>query len=436
MNIAVVNLLRIGDVFQSIPLIKKLAADLNEDEYLDFYVSNNGLEFLENEISGLRIFFLPINKSIEEIRNNDFNNQFLPKLCFIYKLNINSYDHVFNLNSLKLSTLISGYLCSKRGKIHGYTANLNDSIIYNYYHATSFQKKNSIINISEFYLYFSNIFGKKSEDEKHIDHYLNSESDIIGIIIDTGDKIRELPVEFYVQIVKILSKHYKIELFGLKEDKAEKICSLGDSPSITNFVGRTTLAELSIKLKKLKLLISPDTGIIHLAAILGVPIVGLFNISAYYPLTAPFSNECLIFYPKLNCYPCEESYQPCGNLFCKRLFTEKAANIGEEICNFISGKKVKKIEHIGMTSSSIYNDKIFWKSLSDNEFSDFQNLILFTKMCLYHEFSYELNDCDLFWHEIIRIIQKFKNDKIFLKKSITDYLEKNNRYSHLSVLLI
>ena len=54
----------------------------------------------------------------------------------------------------------------------------------------------------------------------------------------------------------------------------------------TNLIGKTTLDELIEELRKCRLLLTNDTGTMHLATLLGVPVVAIFG-STEPSLTGP-----------------------------------------------------------------------------------------------------------------------------------------------------
>src|SRR5439155_2647281 len=66
-------------------------------------------------------------------------------------------------------------------------------------------------------------------------------------------------------------------LFGMKNDAAigdQIAAAIGDH--CVNRIGRTTLDQLINELRECRLLLTNDTGTMHLAALLGVPVVAIF----------------------------------------------------------------------------------------------------------------------------------------------------------------
>jgi len=93
-------------------------------------------------------------------------------------------------------------------------------------------------------------------------------------------------------------------LFGTKNDAAigEQIASaIGDH--CVNRIGQTTLDQLIAELRQCRLLLTNDTGTMHLAALLGVPVVAIFG-STEPRLTVPLGNGHIVLRHHVECSPC------------------------------------------------------------------------------------------------------------------------------------
>lgn len=72
---------------------------------------------------------------------------------------------------------------------------------------------------------------------------------------------------------------------------------------MNDLVGKTTLAELAAELMRCDLLLTNDTGTMHLAASLGVPVVALFG-STEPDLTGPLGDSHQVLRHHVSCSPC------------------------------------------------------------------------------------------------------------------------------------
>lgn len=77
-------------------------------------------------------------------------------------------------------------------------------------------------------------------------------------------------------------------------------------------VGKTDLAQLAALLHRSRLLLTNDTGTMHLAAGLGIPCLAIFLATAQPCDTGPYLPGCCCLEPALPCHPCPFG-RPCPN---------------------------------------------------------------------------------------------------------------------------
>ena len=120
-----------------------------------------------------------------------------------------------------------------------------------------------------------------------------------------GPAKRWLPERFAEAAAKITAQSSaQWILFGTKNDAAigEQIAAaIGDH--CVNRIGQTTLDQLIDELRRCRLLLTNDTGTMHLAALLGVTVVAVFG-STEPRLTGPLGNGHIILRHHVECSPC------------------------------------------------------------------------------------------------------------------------------------
>jgi lipopolysaccharide heptosyltransferase II len=89
----------------------------------------------------------------------------------------------------------------------------------------------------------------------------------------------------------------------------------------TNLIGKTTLAELMDRLSECSLVLTNDTGTMHLAAFLGVPVVAIFG-STEPRLTGPLGAGHQVLRHQVECSPCFQRECPL-DLRCMQAVTEE-----------------------------------------------------------------------------------------------------------------
>jgi lipopolysaccharide heptosyltransferase II len=120
-----------------------------------------------------------------------------------------------------------------------------------------------------------------------------------------GPAKRWLPERFAEAAAKISAQSLaQWILFGTKNDAAigEQIAAaIGDH--CVNRIGQTTLDQLIAELQQCRLLLTNDTGTMHLATLLGVPVVAIFG-STEPRLTGPLGNGHVVLRHHVECSPC------------------------------------------------------------------------------------------------------------------------------------
>jgi heptosyltransferase II len=142
-----------------------------------------------------------------------------------------------------------------------------------------------------------------------------------------GPAKRWLPKRFAEAAEKI-SAQSSVQwiLFGTPRDAtagAEIAAMLGDR--CVNQVGRTTLDQMIDELRECRLLLTNDTGTMHLAALLGVPVVAIFG-STEPRLTGPLGDGHIVLRHHVECSPCFLRECPIDFRCMKAVSVQEVAN--------------------------------------------------------------------------------------------------------------
>jgi lipopolysaccharide heptosyltransferase II len=129
----------------------------------------------------------------------------------------------------------------------------------------------------------------------------------LGIVpgAEYGSAKRWMPESFAAVALKVRERTgAEWRIFGVEADRgaAEVIATRLDG-QCENLVGKTTLAELIERLKECRLVLTNDTGAMHLAAHLGVPVIAIFG-STEQRLTGPLGRHCRVIRHYVSCSPC------------------------------------------------------------------------------------------------------------------------------------
>jgi lipopolysaccharide heptosyltransferase I len=129
------------------------------------------------------------------------------------------------------------------------------------------------------------------------------------------------------------ARGFQIAVTGSPADRelAAGITSRCQAPLI-NLAGSTSLAELAAILRKARLAVTTDTGVMHLAAALGTPVTALFGPTAPWR-TGPFGEGHQVVRLNLPCSPCFKRHCPAP-----RCLTELYPEMVRAACEKILSK--------------------------------------------------------------------------------------------------
>ena len=113
-----------------------------------------------------------------------------------------------------------------------------------------------------------------------------------------------------------IQKRYGLEivLLGSREDSpfADEVRGFG-LQRLTNWVGKTSLRQAIGILGRAQVSVGPDTGLMHISAAVGTPVVSLWGATSP-TRTGPYGFESLIVQGKAPCSPCYLRQCPIGRI--------------------------------------------------------------------------------------------------------------------------
>lgn len=198
-------------------------------------------------------------------------------------------------------------------------------ISFNFYKMLS----NIGVNLEEDYL---QRFYKKRIDFKELDEEnilkKNSLSEKYIVINPNSSNLcynrRWLP-EYFVSLLNKIRKQYRDIQFvfvGSKNERkySEHIIDLLDNHNVINITGETSLSDLLIIIKRAQLLITNDSGPMHLASLFQIKCISFFGPETP-ALYGPLNKQNINFYDnELKCSPCVDVYNykycNCNNNLC------------------------------------------------------------------------------------------------------------------------
>lgn len=154
----------------------------------------------------------------------------------------------------------------------------------------------------------------------------------LGVALSGREARRSLPVPLLAEVVKTVSGVLggpRIFLLGSAAERPAAHKLLRQLPPklaarAEDLAGKTDWPGLVEAVTGLDLLVTPDTGLMHLAAHLGTPTLAFFLSSAWCHETGPYGLGHTVWQAATPCAPCLES-APCPhNVACLELFQDAA----------------------------------------------------------------------------------------------------------------
>ena len=130
---------------------------------------------------------------------------------------------------------------------------------------------------------------------------------------------KQWPADYYARVARgLAASGRQVWLFGSRKEAAlgEEIrVKAGGAP--VNLCGRTALADVIDLLSLCERALTNDSGLMHVAAAVGIPLVAIYG-SSTPDYTPPLTAQQKILYLRLSCSPCFERTCPLGHYNCLR----------------------------------------------------------------------------------------------------------------------
>lgn len=178
---------------------------------------------------------------------------------------------------------------------------------------------------------------------------ISPKSGKIGLFIGASDAAKRPEPEFWVALARLLLKKGKIPVLLGGSAEQEEGELIAKKVPLINFCGKTTLTQLVSIFDNLELLVTPDTGPMHLADWVGAKVLNLSmgNVQAWE--TGPASSGQWIAQTSSSCVGCWECSR--DQLYCKKAFSP--LHVANLILALAQGN-VQLLQHTGLSRLQIW----------------------------------------------------------------------------------
>ncbi len=130
---------------------------------------------------------------------------------------------------------------------------------------------------------------------------------------------KQWPVDYFKALAaRLVAQGYSVWIFGSgKEHEIGETIIAGQDKHAVNLCGKTSLVEAVDLIAQLKVAVSNDSGLMHIAAAVNTRLIALYGSSS--PLyTPPLNSKAIIKNLSLECSPCFKRICPYGHYKCLR----------------------------------------------------------------------------------------------------------------------
>jgi ADP-heptose:LPS heptosyltransferase len=324
-----------GSIIQATPMLQALRQKFPNAEIV-FVSTKSNAQFLKK---------IDLIDSIITINDTGFFNLLGTSISCIFKLWKKKADVYIDLEIYSnFSTLVSLFSLAKN-RI-GFYLRESSYRMGIYTHMMFFNPR---VPISEVYVQIARLFGEVPQDLHLFPIYKNtvSEKNNTSKYIVINPNASDLRIErrwaaqnFTALIKLILEKypHQDLVLIGAPSEKeyTQTVSNSINSDRLTNMAGKTTMDELIVLIKNAQLVITNDTGPMHLAFACNTPTVCLFGPCS--PQQYGTQKNATIIYKGLYCSPCVHDFNipPCaGDNMCMKLIS--VDEVFEAVCRNLDG---------------------------------------------------------------------------------------------------
>lgn len=167
---------------------------------------------------------------------------------------------------------------------------------------------------------------------------------LIAVQAGASQAKRQWSPALFVEMISILEKqhHARIILTGSRRELeiVNPILEALGSPNVVSAVGKTSIPQLAALLGECDVLVTGDTGPMHISVAAGTPVVAMFLASAYGFETGPYSAGNIVLQPVIGCGPCNPnkscSKPDCHETISPRLVAELAIQRSRGDVSYVS----------------------------------------------------------------------------------------------------
>lgn len=291
MRILIIKLSSLGDLFHALPAVHNLKTGLDAD--IDWVTHDYYVDLVK--------CFTDVDRVIPFYRKSFFRTFYQ----FQELLRKYEYDYIIDLQGLLKSAVVAGLA---RGKKRIGPSFFREGTRL-FYHETAGKRNKERHAVDE----NMDIIRHLGLTEiapvfpvKFPDINMDGTCPRIAVVPSSRWNSKNWPEECYIDALRRIEKLKKVSFYLLGGGGDTELCGriekALDAPAI-NMAGKSSLVEMGGILKQMDLLISNDSGPVHMAAAVGTPVLVVFGPTDP-ARTGPYGGKHRVVNVKLGCQPC------------------------------------------------------------------------------------------------------------------------------------
>ena len=289
-RILIIRLSSFGDILLATPVIRSIKKNYPDLE-IDFVIREQYSDILKENIYLHKVFtYTENNQEKSELINNLIEQK---------------YDLVVDLqNNFRSKELLKSLKCPK---LKFRKRDFDKFLLVNF-------KINRLKNAPPIPIRYAEALGNLSLDDESLDIFssnqpnptLITEKIYIGLCPGSKHFTKRWPMEHFINLGKLLEQNgYNVVLFGGKDDL--HLCSeLADRlNNVVNLCNDNDLLQTAADMNKCKVIFCNDSGLMHLATAVKVPVIAFFGSTVEEFGFFPYKSKSMILQlENLKCRPC------------------------------------------------------------------------------------------------------------------------------------